>query len=587
MYLFNCVRLPRAKALLTSVFVVLAAALSYAAEPSGTLPLLHIDTENGAAITSKEDYVNASLYLDANGVSGVEPVGSADAPVSLKIKGRGNYTWTGFDKKPYRLKFDKKVSILGMKKNKHFGLLAHADDNLGFLRNAVGFELSRKLGLAWTPTAEPVEVLLNGEYIGLYFLTELIRVDPDRVDIVEQADNATDAEAVTGGWLVEIDNYDTDPHIEITEGNGERIIFTYKTPEILSSAQGSYLTSQMTAINAAIYTSDKSSTEWEKYVDIDALARYYVVQEILDDCESFHGSCYMHKQLGNDTKWVFGPVWDFGNAYQRGTLQYIWDRPTFNQTWIGEIYKFPRFQAKVKEVWREFCAKHYADTKRYIGTFADKISAAASADAARWPNYGNSNEQAAANSFLSKFVSKIKWLGQQWEYEPPRDWSDYTVYLRGNLNGWGLSNPMTYNPDGTFSIESIDLHEQFKLATEDWNTIDLGSNGEAVIPNTPYVLKDKGANMTLKDNASISNAKIVLNPSTKTMTVIDPAAVNDIQVDGSRWSIVEHTIHADNYINVYTATGAPVASGSGDIRLPASGFYIVSDGLKATKVIIR
>lgn len=116
MYLFNCVRLPRAKALLTSVFVVLAAALSYAAEPSGALPLLHIDTENGAAITSKEDYVNASLYLDANGVSGVEPVGSADAPVSLKIKGRGNYTWTGFDKKPYRLKFDKKVSILGMKK---------------------------------------------------------------------------------------------------------------------------------------------------------------------------------------------------------------------------------------------------------------------------------------------------------------------------------------------------------------------------------------------------------------------------------------------------------------------------------------
>ena len=125
--------------------------------------------------------MNASLYLDANGVSGIEPVGSAEAPVSLKIKGRGNYTWTGFDKKPYRLKFDKKVSIMGMKKNKHFGLLAHADDDLGFLRNAVGFELSRRLGLAWTPTAEPVEVFLNGDYIGLYFLTELVRVDPDRV----------------------------------------------------------------------------------------------------------------------------------------------------------------------------------------------------------------------------------------------------------------------------------------------------------------------------------------------------------------------------------------------------------------------
>ncbi len=587
MHLFNCTHSSAAKVFISTLFVLLATAISYAAEPSGSLPLLYINTENGAAITSKEDYVNASLYLDANGVSGVEPVGSADAPVSLKIKGRGNYTWTGFDKKPYRLKFEKKVAILGMKKNKHFGLLANADDDLGFLRNAVGFELSRRLGLAWTPTAEPVEVFLNGNYIGLYFLTELVRVDPDRVDVVEQADNATDAEAVTGGWLIEIDNYDTDPHVEITEGNGERIIFTYKTPEVLSSEQGSYLISQMTAINAAIYASDKSSTEWEKYVDIDALARYYIVQEILDDCESFHGSCYMHKQLGSDTKWVFGPVWDFGNAYKRGTSQFVWDKPTFNQTWIGEIYKFPRFQAKVKEVWSEFCTKHYADTKRYISAFATNISAAASADAARWPRYGNSDEQAAASSFLSKFVSKSKWLGQQWGCQPPSDWSDYTVYLRGNLNSWGLSNPMVYNPDGTFTIEDIKLQGEFKLATEDWNTVDLGSNGEAVVPNTPYALKDKGSNMSLKDNATISNAKIVLDPNTKTMTVIDLGAVTDIEADGTTWSIIGRAIHADRHVDVYTAAGATVASGSGDIHLPASGFYIISDGIKVTKVIVR
>ncbi len=587
MHLFICTHSSAAKVFISTLFVLLATAISYAAEPSGSLPLLYINTENGAAITSKEDYVNASLYLDANGVSGVEPVGSADAPVSLKIKGRGNYTWTGFDKKPYRLKFEKKVAILGMKKNKHFGLLANADDDLGFLRNAVGFELSRRLGLAWTPTAEPVEVFLNGNYIGLYFLTELVRVDPDRVDVVEQADNATDAEAVTGGWLIEIDNYDTDPHVEITEGNGERIIFTYKTPEVLSSEQGSYLISQMTAINAAIYASDKSSTEWEKYVDIDALARYYIVQEILDDCESFHGSCYMHKQLGSDTKWVFGPVWDFGNAYKRGTSQFVWDKPTFNQTWIGEIYKFPRFQAKVKEVWSEFCTKHYADTKRYISAFATNISAAASADAARWPRYGNSDEQAAASSFLSKFVSKSKWLGQQWGCQPPSDWSDYTVYLRGNLNSWGLSNPMVYNPDGTFTIEDIKLQGEFKLATEDWNTVDLGSNGEAVVPNTPYALKDKGSNMSLKDNATISNAKIVLDPNTKTMTVIDLGAVTDIEADGTTWSIIGRAIHADRHVDVYTAAGATVASGSGDIHLPASGFYIISDGIKVTKVIVR
>ncbi len=576
----------RLKTLAVSLLLA-AASGAFAAGPSGTLPVLYVNTADGAAVTSKENYVDATLYLDPDGVEGVEPVGSAAAPVSLKIRGRGNYTWTGFDKKPYRLKFDKKTAILGMKKNKHFGLLAHADDNLGFLRDAAGFELGRLLGLAWTPASEPVEVVLNGDYAGLYFLTELVRVDPDRVDVVEQADNATDAEAVTGGWLVEIDNYDTDPHVEITEGNGERIIFTYKTPEVLSSEQEAYLRSQMEAANAAIYASDKTSAEWERYIDIDALARYYIVQELLDDCESFHGSCYMHKQLGADTKWVFGPVWDFGNAYRRGTSQFVWDRPEFNQTWIGEIYKFPRFQEKVKEVWRGFCAGGYAAFKQYARTLSASIAGAAEADAARWPQYGNADEASAARSFLSKFVAKAAWLGQQWGQEPPADWSDYAVYLRGEINGWGLSDPMEYNQDGTFSIEGVNLRGQFKIATEDWKTIDLGSNGEAVVPGVPYALKKVGGNMTLKDNASITGAKVVFDPEALVMTVTDPGAVSDIEAGGRTWHVSGLSVYAESEVTVYSAVGTPVARGTGALALPAPGVYIVCDGAKAAKAVVR
>ena len=63
----------------------------------------------------------------------------------------------------------------------HFALLAHADDNLGFMREPMGFWLSERLGLEWTPDMKPVEVVLNGDYIGLYFLVENIRVAKDRV----------------------------------------------------------------------------------------------------------------------------------------------------------------------------------------------------------------------------------------------------------------------------------------------------------------------------------------------------------------------------------------------------------------------
>ncbi|MDE6317929.1 MAG: CotH kinase family protein, partial [Muribaculaceae bacterium] len=278
---------------------------------SGTLPVLFVNTTDNLPVDSKETYRTGTYYLDPMGVEGVEAIGSEEAPLSLQIKGRGNYTWTGFDKKPYRLKLDAKAPLMGMKRSKHFALLAHADDNLGFMRNEMGFALSRIMGLSWTPSTRPVEVVLNGDYIGLYWLTETIRVDADRVNVVEQEDNATDD--VDGGWLVEIDNYDTDPHVTVNTSDDYPIWFTYKSPEILSSEQELFLQSQMSAINDAVQSFN--FTELAKLVDIDCLARYYIVQQLMQDRESFHGSCYLYRERGADARWMFGPVWDFGNAF--------------------------------------------------------------------------------------------------------------------------------------------------------------------------------------------------------------------------------------------------------------------------------
>ncbi len=388
--------------------------LNGSASYSGSLPTLFINTENGASIVSKETYVNATYYLDNMGDESVASVGSETEQLPMEIRGRGNYTWTGFDKKPYRIKLGSKTPLLGMKKSKLFALLAHADDQLGFLRNEVGFELSRRMGLDWTPSTHPVEVVLNGSYIGLYFLTETVRVDSDRVNIVEQEDQETDAEAITGGWLVEIDNYDEDLQVRITEGNGERIRFTYKTPELLSSAQENYLRNQMNALDDAIYVTNKNSTEWEDYVDLETLARFYVVQEIMDNTESFHGSCYMHKDKGADTKWKFGPVWDFGCTYYTSSQNFIYVNPPYGQTWIGEIAKFPRFQAKVKDIWKWFKGNKYEGVEEYIDDFIDKIGVASQYNYRKWSKYGNGNISDAKKNFKNKLTSRISWLVKQW-----------------------------------------------------------------------------------------------------------------------------------------------------------------------------
>ncbi len=383
---------------------------------SGTLPVMFINTDYSIPITSKDEYIYADYYIDNMGIEGINSIGSADAPQLMQIRGRGNYTWTHFDKKPYRIKLDKKTALLGMNPNKHWALMANADDYLGFLRNTVGFEVSRRIGLAWTPSQQPVEVVLNGEYIGLYMLTETIRVEPNRVNVTKQADYETDSTLITGGWLVEIDNYYEDEgQIHTIEGNWQFINSTYKSPENLSDEQRIYLTDLINTTDSTIYVADKADNSWEKYIDVDTLACFYIVQELLDNTESFHGSCFWHKEKGASTKMLFGPVWDFGNAFGRGNSnKFIYDSPIYSLTWIAEIAKFPHFQQVVRKHWQRFSMQHYDGIDDFIDSFIDQISQAAQCDAVKWPLYGNAGIFYDRDLFKNYLHNKYNWLDEQW-----------------------------------------------------------------------------------------------------------------------------------------------------------------------------
>ena len=436
-----------------TVFFLLLACLSVslqAVSPSGTLPVLYIQTENNAAITSKEDYINATYYLDNKGLSDYQSIGSKAEPLAMEIKGRGNYSWTGFDKKPYRIKLADKQQLLGMNKSKHFTLLAHADDSndrKGFMRNAVGFELSKLIGMTYTPDAKPLELVLNGDYIGLYFLTEHIRVDKDRVNIVEQEDEEIDSEKITGGWLVEIDNYDTDPHITIKEGGKTTMWITYKTPEVLSYLQEQYLTQQMKLIDNLVY-GDKNSNELWNHLDMDALAKFYIVQELTDNYESFHGSCYLHKDVGTNAKWNFGPVWDFGSSFNRDKSQYMYQGDVWHNHWIPEICKFPAFMNRVKEIWNEFYNGKYNNIYTFIDTHESLIKQAVVKDKERWPQYHGSQTLSTYIDRTTDVLRKnAKWLNEQWKSNDGGGNNDNN----GDNNNNYPENP-EFQPNGTTSM---------------------------------------------------------------------------------------------------------------------------------------
>lgn len=455
---------------------------SYDATTSGSLPVIYLNTKDSVAITSKDHYIGGSLWID----DPLQPLGSSHDPLAIEVKGRGNWTWENSNKKPYKIKFATKQAPLGLDRSRHFVLLAHYNDFSGYLRNTMGFDMSRLLGMPYTPTQVPVEVVLNGDYMGLYFLCEKIRVEGGRVDIMEQADNETIADNVTGGWLLELTD-DGNIVIDQYQNNdpaNPRFTIVTQSPEVLSSVQRAYIHDLLHRADSCVYVPDKSDQGWEQLIDMNTLARFYVIHEVMENVEAFSGSLFMYKDLGWDEKLMFGPVWDFDNSFfQESTTSdhFIYDYGThYPFLWIKEILKFPRFQQQVKAVWHEFCSNHVLDiATSKAWRWRELVTDAEQQDRLRWHEYASSHSPLAPQHFIDVISKKAAWLNKQWG-------------LMGDVNIDGMVTiadlfallDFLFNNNQQYNIGS-DVDGDGKVTATDWRVlcdILMGQCGQESLP---------------------------------------------------------------------------------------------------------
>ena len=454
---------------------------------SGTLPVLYVNTVDSMPIVSKDEYLQGSYWLDAEGFDQYESIGSADAPLPLQIKGRGNASWR-YRKKPYRLKLDKKASLLGMPKNKHWVLLAAFADWRCHARDYIYLKVAAMMQMPWTPGIVPCEVVINGDYMGMYYLTEKIRVDKDRVNIVEQPDLCTDPDSITGGWLLEIDNYREPNQINLHDIDNTIIRFTYHTPEVLSAEQKTYLTDLLNKTNDAVNTTDKSSTEWEKYIDIEALARFYVIQEAVDNQEAFSGSCWFYKDYGDTTKFIFGPTWDSGSTLGSRLSRGGWGPHFLYDTrlayahnhWIKEICKYPRFQIALRKYWHYYRDEVFPQLEQLLQDYRALTEQALLHDYMRWNDASAINMDAYMPTVVYALTNKYNFLKEHWDadYVYPLgdvnldglcDVTDVNIIINHVLGKNNQSDHLDVNGDGFIDITDINVCINSILGKKDGN----------------------------------------------------------------------------------------------------------------------
>lgn len=454
---------------------------------------LYITTENGREIKDKEEWINCHFSLDGKGEY-------SDYSGTGRIKGRGNSSWLFYDKKPYKFKLDEKHKLLGMGKAKNWNLLSNYRDVTDMM-NMFAFETARWMGLPHTVNSRFVEMFLNGDYVGVYQLTEKVEIGEKRVNIDKEE-----------GVLM---SFDKDDGPELSPDAADNfwsevydLPMCVKEPEDIPVEKLDSIKADFAVLERAVKAKDYAVVD--SLMDIPSFIAILQLHEFLYNVEiDAPRSLYMYKDKGG--KYVFGPVWDWDAAYD-----FDWADWTENHTYFSSykeliygrdplnagganysINKFFRdmfgskeFVAQYKQAWEDVSDSIYTRNWAEIHKYIDEMNKGAyERDVKRWPlKY----PYRGGNYDVQEEIGKMaKWLKNRKDYldgviadypdadeqeeeatiaEPVVTTKDGAVYVRAEMDFYG-----GYNQEYKIKIDKTAVQELLGGVPE--KLVPLNANG--------------------------------------------------------------------------------------------------------------
>ncbi len=363
------------------------------------LPILFINTNENRPILDKENWVAGDYsIMGADGEYILERN-------ELEIRGRGNTTWQN-PKKPYALKLGKKTELFGMPKHKRWVLLAAFNDK-SMIRTDLAFHLAQNYSnLRWKQGGQLLEVILNGQYIGNYYLCEHIKIDENRIP---------------DGYVIEID-------YRAKEANGDiffksklsQLNFVIKDPDV---AKGSteYLYVQDFINNCELDLKTLNSSSYMQYLDIESMVDWYLNSELTKNPDSnFFLSVYMN--IAADGKLYMGPLWDYDLAFgnqvyddgagsDNGYVGFTIRNGDRSKIWLPAMFSNPQFIALLKSKMRVIAANE-AEIMAFIDQRHQELKTSAIYNDRKWHlmTPAGSSDEAILKAYESQITYIKDWL---------------------------------------------------------------------------------------------------------------------------------------------------------------------------------
>ncbi|MBQ7060745.1 MAG: CotH kinase family protein [Clostridia bacterium] len=409
-----------------------------------SLPRLYIDASVPFSEIDREHWVDAEFRLEL----GSKHFESGEYEGEGKVKGRGNSSWTP-QKKPYSIKLESKKSLLDIPKTKKYAIIPSYYD-ISYMRNYITYKgFGEMISIWYVPKCEFVEVYLNGEYRGVYLLTERVDIEKTKVDIEE-----ADIEHITGGYLIEKDvqgkfSFTNDVWFHCPYwANQAQDYFTIKAPDPddddeFRQAMIGYLEPFMQRVHNAIIN---GQGDYRNYVDIASWADITVLQELCKNPDgNFKTSCFMYKLENDDHLYMTAP-WDFDFAY--GLVDWtnadeehndVDDCPQANTAdgfmtlnssspWFLKLWNdCPEFAEAVKCYYTEYRRGVIPGMLEMIDEQAAYLSSAVLPDAEMW----NRNFTNGVRRLRNWLNGRIAWLDGEWLIEDGEAGLDEALNIEG------------------------------------------------------------------------------------------------------------------------------------------------------------
>ena len=297
------------------------------------LPIVVIETDGGITIPD-EPKVLATMKIiwhpdgSRNYITDINNPAFLNYDGRIGIERRGSSSQDFLQKKPYgltTLKSDdvtnNNVSILGMPSENDWILNSLAFDQTG-MRDVLSYELANNLG-QYASRSAYCEVMINGDYKGLYVFMEKIKVDKDRVNIVKLDEKDNEYPEVTGGYITKADKTTGgDPVAWTMEEYGSfgwwpsqvDFIHHYPKPDVVTEAQNNYIHGVFVKLESVAGRHNTSIRNGiPSVIDVPSFVDFFMVAEFSSNVDVYSLSTFFHKDRKGKLR--AGPVWDYNLAY--------------------------------------------------------------------------------------------------------------------------------------------------------------------------------------------------------------------------------------------------------------------------------